>query len=135
MAKVFTGMVSIPGDWMETVLRRNHHPQANMMVVAHQKSHVAPLLTDRGVGQWAADRWSKDLRMRRPPYFWQPVVALFESGLASLEQPGVYVWDLDGGRDKPVVRLELDGTLTVLGHFARNDAGGMTVVPVAEKEE
>lgn len=116
MPKIYrNGSAMLPSEWLKSAGCESHIRQATVVVVAHLKKDVVPLLTDRGMSQYAAETVAKEARMTRPPYS-RDVKLAVGALVIDPEQPGVFAWH-QGVKDDPLIRVELDGRLTPVGHF------------------
>lgn len=99
-----------------------HVKQTEVVVVAARKADIGPLCEDRGLppGHAAAVR-----RAAVANNTFTHLLAARAAGLIPADQAGVYA--IGGQSGQRIVRVELDGTLTVIGHWTRD---GYTVVAV-----
>lgn len=109
----------------------------NLLVIAHLKREIPDLLTARGVERGHAYGITPDLGLQRSPHYPRGIRILIDAGIIDPATVGAYAW-LAGQKDRPVVRLELDGGRTVIGHF-RNDPArggrGLYAEPVMQEQQ
>jgi hypothetical protein len=119
----------VPRPWLEALGLKPHVRQVPVTVFARSKSDVAAMLTDRGLFQGSADRMASEMRLAK--HVSTPDAALIEAGVISTSGPGIYAC---GGfvKDHPVIRVEPDGSCSVVAHFRASHRNGPLVV---EKED
>ena len=126
--KMFHGShLFIPRPWLEALGMPGHVRQCGVTVLAWAKSDIAAMLTDRDLSQGYADRLAGEMRMGKPA---GPDVMLIDAGVIDMTAPGIYAYD-GIVKDRPVIRVEPDGTPLVVAHFRMPERGGPLVV---EKE-
>lgn len=126
MPKVFyNGLAFLPTVWCKAILGEDWDRRANasLLVVANVKKDVAALLTDRGLSQSQADNLAEDLRLQRQPFGPTDINMLVDAGVIDPGRAGVYLW-YRAQKDRPVVRVEPDGTITTVAHFRYDSRRG-----------
>jgi hypothetical protein len=128
-----TGLL-LPIPWQRALEMEGHRHYGSVAVVAVVKTDVPALLTDRGLGQGAADQMAAGLRMQRGMGLHSHGIRLLlAAGVISL-RPGVWAWEREvngaliaevtiGGGIVPAARFSYD-------HMARRNVE--RVLPDAE---
>lgn len=128
--KVYATFTILPREWLSAVGSERHQCQGSLVIVANVKRDCDALLTDRGVGQYAADDMVRGLRVANQS---NTVQNLIDAGVLDPAKAGVYVY-YQAVKDYPIGRLNFDGSIEVVGHW-RYDSGfggrGLYVEPVA----
>jgi hypothetical protein len=125
--KVFPSnrVISVPREWLNALGSRPHVSQANVIAVGRVKAEVRAALAC-----WTQADWiTADLKLRVGQQS-TPDHALIDAGVISLDEPGVYAY-LGYVKDSAVIRVDPDGTCTVVAHFRRE---GRSVGLTVEKE-
>lgn len=126
--KVFSdsGSFNLPQHWLDAAGCPRWVRFADVTVIAQVKADAVPLLTDRGVGQYAAESITKGMRLQRSPYPHGIKLAV-EAGALDPDTPSVYVWN-QGNKNDPIIRIESDGTVQTVGHFRVSPPPGLLYV-------
>ena len=123
--KAFVGSgIFVPREWLNAMGAPQHRQLSYLLVIAPSKAEATALLEDRT--DHSAKRMVDGLRLRRPPLS-TPDELLVGAGVVDLDKPGVYAY-WESVKDRAVIRVEMDGSCTVVGHFRYDRSKGVMSV-------
>jgi len=125
--KIFTGgNLFAPSPWLDAMGAPSHIRQCQVVVIATSKADIVTLLKERYVS-FIADRMAGEIRLARRLSV--PDSMLIGAMVIDTATRGVYAYR-DFVKDHAVIRVETDGSCSVVAHFRMPDRrGGLTVEP------